>query len=84
MAVRSGSGRRGLRSFRLNEIPEAVRLDALDKLLRTEGSTDGMLLPSRSLHERLSLGAAAHRPSGRVYWISEKAWEKATRKRLWR
>lgn len=74
----------GLRSFRLSEVPEGVRSAALDNLLRTDGSSDGMLVASFTLSERLALGFAAERPSDRVYWVSQAAWDKATRKRLWR
>jgi hypothetical protein len=75
MAVRSGPGR-ALRAVRLSEVPEQLRLRALDSLLRTPGTKDGMLVPSYSLTDRLALGAAAHRPSDKVYWVSEKAYSK--------
>jgi hypothetical protein len=63
MATRSGPGR-GLRGFRLSDVPETVRLRALEKLLRTPGSVDGMLLPTPSFADRIALGVAATRPSG--------------------
>jgi hypothetical protein len=83
MVTRSGAGR-GLRSFRLTDVPQGIRSAALDNLLRTEGSSDGMLVPSFSLSERIALGIAADRPSDRVYWVSAEAWEKASKKRSWR
>lgn len=81
MATRSGPGRGSLRSVRLGDVPEVVRLTALDKLLRTPGSKDGTLMPSFTLPERLALGAAAHRPSDRVYWVSEKAYARVFKER---
>lgn len=72
---------RGLRSVRLGEVPIAARLAALDKLLRTPGTRDGLLVESRTLLERIALGAAAHRPSDRVYWISAKAYDRVFRER---
>lgn len=77
------SGRR-LKSFRLADIPYGVRLDAYDKLIKTDGSKDGVLVASRSLSEQVALGIAAEDPSERVYWVPLDAWESATRSRTWR
>lgn len=80
MATRSGPGR-GLRGFRLSDVPEDLRLRALDKLLKTDGSADGMLLASESFTDRVALGIAATRPSDRVYWVSKTAWDRAVKPR---
>jgi hypothetical protein len=82
--VSSPSTEGRLKAFRLSDVPETVRLRALDVLLATEGSKDGMLVASGSLSERLQLGFAAERPSDRVYWVSASAWEKAARRREWK
>lgn len=60
---------------RLTEVPEPVRFRALNNLLKTDGSLDGMLIASRSISERIALGVAAASPSDRVYWIPRDAWD---------
>lgn len=80
MATRSGTGR-GLRCVRLSEVPESVRFRALDKLLVTPGSSDGMLVPTLGFADRVALGAAAANPSERPYWISRAAYERVMGKR---
>jgi hypothetical protein len=76
MGVRSGSERVALRSFRLGDVPESVRLRVLDSLLRTPGTKDGMMVASVSLADRVALGIAAERPSDRVYWVSATAYDR--------
>lgn len=66
----------GLQAFRLGDIPEGIRLRAKDRLLKTEGSVDGMLVATSSPLDRLRIGMAAERPSPRVYWIPREAWER--------
>ena len=73
-------GRR-LKSFRLGDVSEEARLRALDKLLKTKGSSDGMLVASWTFTDRLALGLAARQPSDRVYWVSQEAWERVTKGR---
>lgn len=75
MGVHAGPGR-GLRSVRLSDVPEGIRLRALDKLLKTSGTQNGMLVPSQSLTDRLALGAAATHPSDRIYWVSKTAYDR--------
>lgn len=80
----SPTGRR-LKGFRLADIPEGVRRDAYDKLIKTvDGSKDGLIVASRSLSEQVALGIAAEAPSERVYWVTQEAWERATRSLPWK
>jgi hypothetical protein len=79
MGVRSGPERVQLRSFRLSEVPEPTRLRALDNLLTTEGSKNGMLVPTFSLADRIALAVAAERPSDRIYWVSATAYDRVFR-----
>jgi len=81
MGVRSGPERVALRSFRLGEVPESTRHRALDKLLRTHGTQNGMLVASYSLADRVALAIAAERPSDRVYWVSAAAYDRVFGKR---
>jgi predicted oxidoreductase (fatty acid repression mutant protein) len=73
-----------LKSVRLSDIPYGVRLDAYDKLIKTQGSKDGILVASWSLSEQVALGIAAEQPSEQVYWVPLDAWESAVRSRAWR
>lgn len=68
----SPSGRR-LIAFRLDQIPEHVRVRAMEKLLR---GADRTLPPVTSYSEKIALGVAVSQPSGRVYWIPADAWQK--------
>ncbi len=77
---RKAEGRR-LKSFRLSDVPLGLRLAAKEKLLKTNGSADGMLVASLSFADRLKVGLAAEQPSPRVYWVSQRAWDKAMRSR---
>lgn len=63
----------GLRAFRLGDIPEPVRLRALERLL---SGRDPKLPPVVSFSDRVSLGLVAETPSDRVYWIPRPAWER--------
>lgn len=81
----SPTGRRlKLKGFRLADIPKGVRLDAYDKLIKTEGSKDGLLVTSRTLSEKVDLGLAAEVPSERVCWVTLEAWERVAKSRRWR
>lgn len=76
MSVSSQAGRQGLKAFRLAEVPEGIRLRAKERLLRTPGTAHGLLMATADPLARLAIGAAAERPSERVYWISREAWER--------
>lgn len=76
MGVRSGSERVALRSFRLSDVPEGIRLRALDNLLRTDGTRNGMMVATYTLSDRIALAIAAERPSDRVYWVSATAYDR--------
>jgi hypothetical protein len=79
------AAKRRLRAFRLSDVPEPIRLRAKESLLKTVGgSTDGMIVVSVNFSERLAIGIAAERPSERVYWISEAAWARESKKATWR
>lgn len=80
MATRSGPERR-LKGFRLADVPEGVRLSALDKLLKTPGSKDGLLLATVTFADRIALGVAATKPSDTVYWVSRSAWDRVMKPR---
>jgi hypothetical protein len=67
------SGRGGLVSFRLGDVPEEVRLRALERLLR---GADPKLPAAISFSDRVQLGLVAERPSDRVYWIPRPAYER--------
>ena len=74
----------GLHAFRLSDVPEPIREAAVDLLLKTPGSSDGILVSTLDARDRLAIALAARTPSERVYWVSEAAWEKAARRPMWK
>ncbi len=62
---------RGLRSFRLADVPEHLRLRGKDVAMRRCDSP----------FERVAIAVAAERPSSRVYWIPAEAWERVMKQR---
>jgi hypothetical protein len=72
----SPSGRR-LIAFRLDQIPEHVRVRAMEKLLR---GADRTLPTVTSYSDKIALGVAVAQPSQRVYWIPRDAWKRVMEK----
>lgn len=67
-------GRRGLKPFRLSDVPKPIRERAKERLLKIEPSPTAAVM----------IGLACEDPSDRVYWIPAEAWEAESRKQTWR
>lgn len=81
MSVSSIEGRR-LKAFRLSEVDIVLRRRAMEAILRTPGSADGMLVAApNKLGDRLAIGFAVENPSDRVYWVSQAAWDRVMKRR---
>lgn len=74
MAAALTEGRRGLKAFRLSDVPPEIRERAKTRLLKIVDSPT----------ERIMLGVAADAPSDRVYWIPVEAWESEAGKATWK
>jgi hypothetical protein len=73
MADALTEGRRGLKAFRLSDVPLDIRYRAKERLLKVEPSPTVAVL----------IGLAADAPSERVYWIPAEAWDREAAKQTW-
>lgn len=74
MSVVSRSEGRGLRSFRLSDVPFSVRYRAYERLLPD----------CENLRDQIALGIAVNSPSDKVYFVPQDVWERESRKQTWR
>lgn len=77
LSPRMNGGAKGLKSFRLSEVPYDIRVAAADALIDTVASVlkAAELTEIRSPVERADLMMAATFPSDELHWISRAGWE---------